>query len=852
MEATVSLRNALHLRCQTLSISWFDFTIVGLLLIGGMLFLHDVRHWSVGYIGDAQYGDARFWWDGAIHVAQGIFQDNPGKSFRPGYFILTGLTLPVFGTQFSHYYPYFLLTFLITTALFYFALRPVVGRFIAACVSSMIIINPYTAEWLATSTTDGMGLLLHLAALSCLLLGLNNGLKRGWLIAFSIFFALATLTRPIMTPFMGVVVIALLIFPPVPVKKRFGMAAWVLLAFCTPIILWMGAQKLMIDQWSLSTNDAGAFYAASDPMIQVWTPSMYAPIQSLAKEHFHVFAPNTGQINNTFWTETIKNYTNHPYYHIQRLAPHLLEVANFSPRMSQHERESWRAVCLVAMALGIALWLVSQGLWRRALMLGALALGLSFSRAHLGPLTLPAFLTMAGAVSSLLMKHGQTNRLPLFLLSCYWLMGAAMLYCVGGTWGPPLNHTFGMNALGYRLGNQFFFVNDLLIGCLFFFIATYAPTFPPRLTGSAVTQRFSQHRWLSTWLSHPSALAGGIIIGCLALFLAGLTAVYLMGTGIVLKRSYTHLTQTQKPYPKLTDIIKLYVERTGRSPVEIQSLHGGLGNHDSIHDFIFTGAASSFIWNFPGQNRAQVLVHAQKKVSPFTMGPAFVILEVPQHIADKGWIDVQGAFVVHQSVDKHNISNLPYYISAPSVQAFFPLSLDGQRFDTANAIWFPSVMSAAQLETSHQLHSKNAKMTWSDTSGESPFQRRFLLTPKTKDNTAHLILETANLQKPARLSFFYREESATGTSSSVNNSYDAAISVINDGLKKHTMVSAHEPYPNPKKTNKLNKVDILIPAHTRAIEISFKHLPPHSGIWVHEFNLSVANLQHTPPYGAHY
>jgi len=159
------------------------------------------------------------------------FQDNPGKGFRPGYFVLTGLTFPVLGEQFKQYYPYFLFAFLTTASLFYMALRKWLTRWVAACIVGMLVFNPFTAEWLATSTTDSTGLLLNIAALSCLLFGVSNNLHRGWLITFGVFFALATLTRPLVTPFIGLVLLALLLIPRLPFKKRLTLAICVCIAF---------------------------------------------------------------------------------------------------------------------------------------------------------------------------------------------------------------------------------------------------------------------------------------------------------------------------------------------------------------------------------------------------------------------------------------------------------------------------------------------------------------------------------------------------------------------------------------------------------------------------------------------
>jgi hypothetical protein len=207
----MSLKDRLAAAIMAARISWFDLAVLGLFVVGGLAYHTDPKSWGIGYVGDAEYGDGQFWWDGAIHVSEGFFRNNPGKGYRPGYFVLTGLTLPVLGTDFVHYYSYFRVAFLAACGFFYLALRTPIGRWTAMCGVGMLVFNPITAEWLATSTTDATGLLLHLLALSCLLVGLARCLDRTWLAAFGACFALGTLTRPIVTPFIGAAILVLLL-----------------------------------------------------------------------------------------------------------------------------------------------------------------------------------------------------------------------------------------------------------------------------------------------------------------------------------------------------------------------------------------------------------------------------------------------------------------------------------------------------------------------------------------------------------------------------------------------------------------------------------------------------------------
>jgi len=847
----MSWKERLTTLCKTPDISWFDVLVIGALLVGGYLYLHDFLYWGVGWVGDSQYGDAEFWWNGAVHLAQGIIKDNPGKGFRPGYFILTGLTLPVLGMQFQQYYPAFLSTFLVTSSLLYLALRQPLGRWAASCGIGMLVFNPYTAEWLATSTTDATGLLLHMAALTCLLIGVNNGMRRNWLIAFAILFSLATLTRPLLTPFIGVVLVALLCMPQTSFKHKLKIATFVLAAFCLPTIVWMTMQKFTIDRWSLSSNDASAFYAASDPDIQVWRPDMNRAEQ-LAAEYYHVEPGQLTdkQMNATFWRETLKNYLQHKHYHLQRLAPHIFEIAKFSPKASVHGTNLWQLIFLSLIAAGMALWLFINRYWQRGLLLAVLALAVPFF-----PIILP-YLTLTGAALALfgtllaLLRHRPDIKPGMFLLSAYWLTGILALYFVGGTWGKPelFSPYFAINALGYRLGSQVFFVGDLLIAYLFVCIA-YSHHLTQQ-TKLPYTNKLLQ-QWQSIF-AYPRTLAGGLIIGGFTLFSAAAIVVYTTGASIIFQRAYARHHDAAKPYPTLYSIIDINKQHIGNNFIQSVSINGSLDGNITLKkeitsgktDVIFTGTISPFVWNFKGQQRAQIMVHAQKQIYPYTAGPGFVILDIPQHVDPKEWIGKQGAFVIHQTPDKHNLSNLPYYLTTPIVRSFIPISFDGKHFDKENAVWFSIVKNATQLETSHELQVQGAKITWAQNSGQYLYQRRFFLTPVSKDKQhdsgkTELILHVATLNKPATLTFSYMLGNIPDitTARPANSYYDASAFLQSKGAIKK-VYSNREPVAAAEGGDALKNVQLTIPAHTNAVKIVFNHLAPETGVWIYEYNLN--------------
>jgi 4-amino-4-deoxy-L-arabinose transferase-like glycosyltransferase len=820
---------------RRLAVTWFDVAVLTLLCVGGLVYLHDPLYWGVGWIGEAQYGDAEFWWRGALHVARGLFQDNPGQGYRPGYFILTGLTLPVLGEHFRQFYSYFLLTFLVASSFFYLSLRQWLGPWIAACVVAMLVFNPFTAEWLATSTTDGMGLLLSLLALACLLSGVNKGLQRGWLVAFAIFFALASLTRPLVTPFIGVVLLTLLFLSAESFKKRTITVIAVLLAFLLPTVAWMAVQKLTIDRWALSTNDASAFYAASDPQIQVWNPAMFNSIKQLAAERNHVALTqvNERQLNQTFWEETLKNYPRYPRYHFLRVLPHVWQIARFSPKMATKGTAFWQLLVLGAAAVGSGLVLVLQRRpWRAALLL---ACGLSLCLWH----PVVPIMTLLGAACALLTR-GRNNQLGLFLLALYWVTGVVALYLVGGTWGPPsFSNAFALNALGYRLGSQVFFVSDLLAAYFLFWLANF------KLTRQALP--------LPRWL-YPSPLAGSLVLTGFTLFVAALSMVYLIGGTLVVQRVYARSHAIVEPYPALHTALAFYHQHTGSKPILALSEHGGLGNKaltklEAGSELIFTGSVSPFIWNMQGQQRAQLMLHTQRQLRPYTMGPNFMILEVPQHLDVAAWSGIQGAFVIRALANKHNDSNVAYYLTAPIVRAFIPLSPDRKSYALEKAQWFPVVKNATQLESSGELRVKNAKITWAMDSGPAKFQRRFFLMPQssTKGPTKlklHLDVDAA--QSPVTLNFAYAVGELPGEKPSPTALQAAVLEIFTSHRKSTTgerLPVEQESLPLAEDARPLQKIKLTLPPRTQSVELSFNNILPGTGVWIYEFNLSAADFK---------
>jgi hypothetical protein len=98
----------------------------------------------------------------------------------------------------------------------------------------------------------------------------------------------------------------------------------VVAAFCVPTFLWMTVQRATVGEWSISTNDASAFYAASDPQIQVWNNRIHEQITHLAQSRYGIASPRGAQVNRLSWRLTLHNYRKHAWYHLERIIPHLV------------------------------------------------------------------------------------------------------------------------------------------------------------------------------------------------------------------------------------------------------------------------------------------------------------------------------------------------------------------------------------------------------------------------------------------------------------------------------------------------------------------------------------------------
>ena len=699
-----------------LEVSWVDFLFCAALIIAGFFYLRDAPHWARNtYVGNAQYGDAEFWWNGALHFSHGIIAENPNLTYRMGYAVFGGLVAAVCGPDYHVFHQILLGLFLITAGGLYLSLRDTVGRIAAAATGLFLVFNPFTAEWIAVSTSDGLGMILNLAALLALIAGVRGQLKPGWIILFGLLFSCGSLTRPLVTPFIVPAVIAVIAASWGKWRQAALGVSVMLVAFMVPTLAWMGVMAATTGNFALTgaSQDASTFYAASDPQIQVWRGDMFTKVQISAQEHFHVANPDARQMNAEFWILTQENYRRYWRYHLARLWPHSVQLAGYtSDRCTYSTGETKIARTHAKWALVLVLFAVA--LWRRRWAAAVVVGGLGWVwAAH--PELQPWAVIGASAVGFLALFF---NRRAGFLWAAFWWVGVAALYLIGGTWGPPLGPVLDLNALGYRLGFQFFFVSDLLvIGVLGAITQGKIRPAPASVAGAS-----------QTWLTRSSPVALRLV----KIFLsgAGLALGLLLATGAVIVGSRMIALSRARPvaYPALTALAGLGPVHDAQPVKDQNDLMIHLNAHAGAR-LVVTAMSSGFVWNLPGQQRCVLLLYRQDFVRPVLMNPRRFDVEIPRHLPEREWMGRQGAWVVRSFPDTAQVSNLPYYVEVSAVQAFIPLTADGHAYDLGKKVIFPLAKSATQLTAAGDLNFIGARPEWSLSSGQERYPRRFALRP---------------------------------------------------------------------------------------------------------------------------
>ena len=745
---------------RTISASPFDLAVIIVTISGGLFFLWDAPGWAPHvYVGKEQFGDAEFWWRGALQFSQGLFWDNINFYYRMGYAVFAGLLVAAVGTDYAVFHKLLLLLFLGVAVGGYLVLARRVGRPAALAMTASLIFSPYQAEWLAISTSDALGLIWNLIALFAFCLAFDEPVRLKWVAIGALFLALAALTRPLMTIFIAPVALLLLLQRRITVRTGLIGLLILVLAFLVPIVGWMLLHHAKSGEFALAGHDASAFFAASSPKYQQWTPQMYAAVEVAGQKRLGISRPLTpAELNQEFWRETLANYRNEFAYHLQRLPGHVLAVAKFSYQTSNRtDRIEFIARILILGLLTSAVGLTCLMRQRPIeATIAAVIFCLAIWRVTAG------YVVIASAVIALL-PFASLSISPIYrLISFYWWTGIAALYLVGGTWGPPLGPTQAINALGYRLGTQFLFSNDWLV---ILAIATVLTSSRLEYAGGPHLQWWLvPHRYASRTLS---AAATSCVVVLAGLLVAGMIVIGL--------RQWQFARAERKPMPSLALVLaKLCAGEQssagarGRVVSEPASVLREMWGDPStrregVH--VFTGAVGPLIWQMPAQRRTRAMFDQQDLQSPFVNNSIRTDLEFAELLPEAAWRNRQGVVVVRSEREEGPHSGWPYYETMPNVQLFVPLSDDGSSFDYSRAIRFPLVRYASALASKGQLRPIGARLEWL-THPVDTKRRWFVLMPSDgidQPRSAGVEIDLAKAVGRRRLTLSFRVEPILGT-----------------------------------------------------------------------------------------
>ena len=714
-------------RVQMSKVAWVDLWCCLAVWAGGFMYLWNAPRWAeAAYVGTAQYGDAEFWWNGALHVSQGIIAENPNLIYRMGYAVFAGVVSAVCGPDYLIFHKILLVLFLGVACWLYFQVKELLGRSAAVFAVLFLVFNPYTAEWMAISTSDGLGMILNLAALLSLCAGVRSGLRLGWLALFGVLLSCGSLTRPLMTLMILPAVIAVVMTAWGNWRSVAGGLTVVSGCFLIPTVAWMCFMWVATGNFALTgaSQDSSALYAASDPQIQVWRPEMYVAVKESAQKRFHAEQPTANQMNQEFWALTKQNYFRYWGFHLKRAYLHALEVARFTPLQSARADVVTHSIRLTAKAGLIgALLLGAFWRWRWTGALAVLVLGILWA-------AWPFFQVFAvlGAGSLGILSLFWRNQTA-FLWASYWWVGALALYLTGGTWGPPLGQIQDLNAFGYRLGFQSFLVGDLLVVGLLAYASRWRWSVVPRQQEeTGLGDRY-------VWLLQPTPGVSRLVRIVTITLVSTLDLLLLGGGAVVAFRTIERARVMPVAYPDTSSLSDWWRRggRVGAGSDLVAALTLGQAAAElssrTGRRVLITGMSSGFIWNMPGQKRSMLLFYQQGSVKPVRMHPHRLDVEVSRHLPERAWMGRQGAWLIRSFPDLPAVSNLPYYFEVPAVQAFVPVSADGKSYDTERAVVFPLTKYGSQLSAAGDLIIRQGKTEWAHNSGTEKYPRRFALRP---------------------------------------------------------------------------------------------------------------------------
>jgi hypothetical protein len=737
---------------------WFDLIAIILIAAFGFAFLSDAAGWAAHvYIGHDQFGDADFWWQGALQLSRGVFWENVNIAYRMGYALFAGSLVALFGPNYDAFHNLLLLLFLGVAAAGYLISARSLGRILALALITSLVFSPFQAEWLAISTSDALGLIWNLISLFALWRALDQRVvdrsALRWLAVAGIFLGVAALTRPLMTFFIAPAALLILILMRDSLRAR-AIAVTVLIGtFVLPLGIWMSVFYVKTGQVGMAGHDASIFYAASTQQYQVWTPTMYPAIEASAKARLGVSTLAEGQLDQEFRRQTLANYQKEYAYHLRRLPAHVLVLTKFSfQRFNSADRSEIIARLLIRGLLTIALVAscLIERRWLNAVAVVA-AFGLSMW------MTTAGLVVIAAALIFLLPIRGLNPINP--LISTYWWTGIAALYLSGGTIGPPLTPQLEVNALGYRLGSQFLFANEWLVilGLLALsglrngvgaWLASRAQAFVPYVPP------FDARRILR-WASVAA-------VGCFA-------GLFLTGTAVVGFRGWQLIYGQKRLMPATEPLVSAICaaegnrqarfERIAAEPASVLLEMWGRVKPDQrlegLH--LLTGASGGLLWQMDPQWRTRALFYQQDLQSPFAFGTGRTDIEFAGLVPEDPWRNRQGAWFF-RSFREVGPQETTFDESLPRVQMFVPLSADGAAFDYTQAIRFPLARPASALAYAGRLKESKGQIEWVKRPGSDYKRRWFSLIPRdeagdTREAAAEIDLADALGDRKLRLLF---------------------------------------------------------------------------------------------------
>ncbi|HEY9712537.1 MAG TPA: hypothetical protein V6C72_03645, partial [Chroococcales cyanobacterium] len=694
---------------------------------------------------------------------------------------------------------------------------------------------------------------------------LVTGVYQQWsvwrLLLSALIFSLGNLTRPLMAPFIA---FEALILALAGWRKRGGsrrlpqaLAAGVLGAFVLPAVSWMAVQKLVVGEASISQNDASAFYAASDPKIQVWNSGVYDAIEAAVRRETGRQLVTLAEANGQFWRQTAKNYAENIPYHISRMLPHVWTVANFTSKKSPRARYALEYIDLrIFMALIILAALLARdrpNLTPRRLGIAGLLLlaALSF------PESIGIF-TLGGALLPLFRAWRSRAELPFLFLSAFWFTGVAALYLVGGVSFDYQHMHTSWNGLGYRLIDQFYFVAVIL---QYYFLDRIIDVRLPH----PAQMRLPVIRIAAVERPICAFLCWSPLLACLV----ALIAAESVGAAIVAVRCNERLHAVAQPYPSIAPIFKaiengeikgdsnlklardIFVHGNYRlsagdkQPSVVSAFVGPAPARCADHfvdskDYLVTGAGTEFIWNLKGQQRTTLAIYEQRSVVPFRMHPDRIIVDVPEVAERNYWQWRQGLFVIRAIPTSLTKTDLPYYVDRVVVRAFIPLTADKMGYDLDQAKWFPIAKYATDLLAGDELHVvRGSVIGYDESPGLIPFQRHFLLAGDAQ-GTAEIRVNASHARGDVKFSY---GANLNLTPDQGRSGVEPVVMELNGGPQK---VNARLSGPQLFKFQVALQADEDRNTPPRTIDLRFENLP-HGGVWLYELMLQADDFVYRGP-----